>query len=152
MSNDENQDRASWHEAGHIVLALHYQLEFGDLKYVDGHPTLKDVDISQNVDHVAQFLVARIAAECMKFKQYDEIGARRDLARLKNLASKELYTRKEFLLKKTIGILQGHKIALKNLRDEIFLSFSECALDFSSEPLVLDRYSIQDIWDHSIEG
>lgn len=151
MPNDRTLDRAALHEAGHLVLALHHHLNFGDLKSENGRPAIKDFDLNQDPEYVAEFLVAGIAAERIKFNDFDKVGARDDLCMLRSIASKSALPSELLLLKKATAVLHSNMNALESLTDEIINEFRDSAFDFSLEPLLLDRCSIQRVWEKSVE-
>jgi len=151
MSENGDLIRASWHEAGHLVIALHRQLRFGDLKSQNGRPTITNFDLNQNHQSVALFLVAGIAGERIQFNCHDEVGASSDLSMLHAISSKWPLPSEELLLKQATSILHHNMGALTNLQDEIRSASQDSAFDLSPEPLLLDRFSIQEIWEKALE-
>jgi hypothetical protein len=151
MSEFGDLIRASWHEAGHLVIALNHHLSFGDLKSQNGRPAIVNFDLNQDPEGVALFLVAGIAAEKIKFNIHDAVGASSDLSMLRAISSKWPIPSAELLLKQASSVLQENISALNRLQDEIQSALHDSAFDFSSEPLLIDRCSLQKIWERAVE-
>jgi hypothetical protein len=97
-----NPDRAACHEAGHIVVGIHYGINFGDLKSNMQVPTLVDVQLQKQGVKAAHFLVAGMASEELHYSKYDEAGARSDielLMRITRLSPQQLILRQRRSLK-----------------------------------------------------
>jgi hypothetical protein len=125
MSNDFTI-RASYHESGHCIVALHLGFAVEGIGLERGYArTMCNLDAADRTNNERYILLAGgVAAEKLGLKTYDVSGCRKDQEQITNRGGALL----EDYLPAATSILQSHAQSLCELRKQVFARLVEESL------------------------
>jgi len=116
-------DRECWHEAGHAVVAHHFQLTVNGIGFTwkrgpqnEPYPSAFVHTTGSDKEAEATMLMAGSAAEILKCGDYDHNGRRNDVEKLNELHCGHP---PDYYIGLAIEILKQHDAALKRVFDEL---------------------------------